>query len=139
MFEDRAAGRAMMEITVPLVANIWHARGDSLAPYVRGDSALAEQSAETLDTHLREVLQTIHSLSDHAIIGWLRSTSSVSGWLPTWQPLLFSSYEVFVTRYGSVRANQLLVGMNTPRRDTMVKSTGNLPNGSNADPYSSRS
>jgi hypothetical protein len=47
--------------------------------------------------------------------------------LPSYGPLLIRVREVLVTRYDLERVNHLLGHLSVPRRDTMVKNTGNLP------------
>lgn len=47
--------------------------------------------------------------------------------LQSYDPLLIRVREVLVTRYSSERANHLLRHLSVPRRDIIMKNTGNLP------------
>jgi hypothetical protein len=47
--------------------------------------------------------------------------------LPSYGPLLIRVREVLVTRYDLARVNHLIGHLSVPRRDIMVKNTGNLP------------
>lgn len=90
-----------------------------------GRADLGNESAELLEEHLQHVSRSLRSLSDKAIIQWVRGTSSVRHRLPTWEMLLHAAYEEFVTRYNHDRASAFLVNLNVPRRDIMTKNTGN--------------
>jgi hypothetical protein len=46
---------------------------------------------------------------------------------PSFQPFLIRVQEVLIVRYGLERASQMLQSLNRPRRDTMHRTTGNLP------------
>lgn len=124
---ERDDSREQAAIISPHVRNIQQQRPEfhPLVQLVPGDSSQAEQSIKFLESHLRTMLQTVHSQSTQALLMVIRGTSSVSDLLPTWQPLLYAVQQVFVTRYDSAKSTSLLRGLNSPRRDTMLSTHGN--------------
>lgn len=117
--------REIMSKCMDLIPNIWQSDpfNHPLSQLVPGYPSVAEASATTLDRQLREVLQAVHSTPGIELTTWLRTTSSVKGHLPTWQPLLFATQEALTLSLGSEKANSLLRGLNSEKSGIIQKNT----------------
>lgn len=77
------------------------------------------------DQWLRDVAASAHGRQTGELMQILLDHRD-SG-LPSYEPLLVRVREVLVTRYALAQVDHLLGHLNMPRRDTMLKNTGNLP------------
>jgi hypothetical protein len=79
----------------------------------------------TDDQRLQELAAQAYGLSTGELLNELDRYKNED--LPSYVPFLNRVREVLVTRYELGTVNHLLKHLSVPRRDTMVKNTGNLP------------
>jgi len=77
------------------------------------------------DELLRDIAATAHGRTDAELMAALFNEEAQT--LPSYEPLLIRVREVLVTRYNLAWVNRALCSLNVPRRDTIIKTTGNLP------------
>ena len=77
------------------------------------------------DQRLRDLAATAHGQPTDVLVQALNDQQNQA--LPSYIPLYNRAWEVLVTRYNLERANHLMGHLANPRRDTIYKNTGNLP------------
>jgi len=77
------------------------------------------------DQWLRTLAAQAYGLPTDELVAALNNQQNQE--LPSFTPLYNRVWEVLVTRYNLARANHLIGHLAVPRRDTIMKNTGNLP------------